>query len=252
MKECLGRLRSLFLIVVMLACAVGPQAAFASENPPFTPNNLIATVSGSDVVLKWTDNSDNELGFLVERKSSTGGWNEIGNTNPGVVSFPDQPAVSGSYFYRIRAYNNYGTSAYSNEVDVNTVPASYKITIILQIDNPNLTVNGKNREIDSNRGTVPVIIDGRTLLPITAIIQQLGGTISWEEVTQNVSISDKGTTIDLWIGDSSAYVNGNKKHMDVAPTIINGRTMMPIAFIAENLGASVDWDAVNRVVTIRR
>ncbi|MCH5185415.1 MAG: hypothetical protein J1F64_04730, partial [Oscillospiraceae bacterium] len=51
--------------------------------------------------------------------------------------------------------------------------------ITLQIDNPNMTVDGRSEEIDPGRGTTPVIVNDRTLVPIRAIIEAVGGTVDW-------------------------------------------------------------------------
>jgi len=64
-----------------------------------------------------------------------------------------------------------------------------------------------------------------------------------------------GTTIELWIGKSAARVNGATTLIDstnakVVPEIINGRTMLPLRFVSENLGATVGWDQNTQTITI--
>lgn len=51
------------------------------------------------------------------------------------------------------------------------------LTISLQIGTPRMTINGVEKEIDPCRGTVPVIINDRTLLPVRAIVEEMGGTV---------------------------------------------------------------------------
>lgn len=126
-----------------------------------------------------------------------------------------------------------------------------KIVIILQIGNKNFTVNGQNRELDSP----PIIKNNRTLLPIRAIIESLGGTIGWDATEKKVTITLSSTNIELWIGKSTARVNGADKPIDstnpsVVPEIISGRTMLPVRFVTENLGASVGWDGATKTITI--
>ncbi len=133
-----------------------------------------------------------------------------------------------------------------------------KITIIiLQPDNPIMTVNGISQEIDPGRGTKPVIIPewSRTVVPIRAIVEALGGTIGWENTTRKVTINFETTTIELWIDNPQAKVNGIGKWIDdgnhdVRPIIVNDRTMLPLRFIAESLGCEVDWDPNTRTITI--
>ncbi len=133
-----------------------------------------------------------------------------------------------------------------------------KITIIiLQPDNPMMTVNGNLQEIDPGRGTKPVIIPewSRTVVPIRAIVEALGGTIGWDGVERKVTINFKDTTIELWIDNPQAKVNGIGKWIDesnhnVKPIIVNDRTMLPLRFIAESLGCEVEWDPNTRIITI--
>jgi len=135
----------------------------------------------------------------------------------------------------------YGTS---------TTPTS-KLTIVLKIGDPYMTVNGAKKEIDPGRNTVPVIVKGRTLLPIRALIETMGGSVGWDDNTKKVTIKLKNTTIVLTINKNQATVNGKAKEMDVAPQIINSRTMVPLRFVTEQLGCQVDWNADTKTVTIR-
>ncbi len=126
------------------------------------------------------------------------------------------------------------------------------ISISMQIDNPIMTVNAVETEIDEGRGTTPVIVNERTLVPIRAVIEAMGGTVSWEQETQTATLNYGSDEIRLIIDSTTAYLNGNAQTIDVAPTIINERTMLPIRFIAESFGFDVDWDNNTRTVTIKK
>lgn len=140
-------------------------------------------------------------------------------------------------------------ASFSSWVGINETPVKGK-TIVLKIGNKFMTVNGTNKEIDQGMNTVPVIEKGRTLLPIRAIIEALGGTVNWDAKTKKVTVVLKGKTIELWIGKTLTKVGGVNKTTDVAPKIIRGRTMLPLRFITENLGCGVNWDGTTRSVTI--
>ena len=112
---------------------------------------------------------------------------------------------------------------------------------MLQLDNPYLTKNGTLQEIDPGRGTVPIIISGRTMVPIRAIVEAMDGTVGWEGTAQKITLSARGNIVEMWIGQTNILVNGISQTMDVAPTIQNGRTYVPVRFAAENLNCKVDW-----------
>ena len=126
------------------------------------------------------------------------------------------------------------------------------MTIVLQIDNPAMTVNGKSMEIDPGRNTVPVIQNERTLVPIRAIIEAMDGTVEWSEETQTATLTYNDDVIKLTIGSVTAYLNDTANTLDVTPVVVNDRTMLPIRFIAESFHFDVDWDEENSLITITK
>src|SRR5262245_6885824 len=97
----------------------GKLVAIDAPLPPLgTPQNLIATaVSLSEIDLQWTDNSSAEIGFLIERKTGTGSWLQVGVTNADATNFQNDSGLTPSttYTYRVRAYSPTDHSGYSNE-----------------------------------------------------------------------------------------------------------------------------------------
>ncbi len=137
------------------------------------------------------------------------------------------------------------------EVTFEKIKEKEKIILKLQIGNKIMLVNDKEQEID----VPPQIIEGRTLLPIRHIAEPLGATVEWDPNEKKVTVSLKNTVIELWIGKNIAKVNGVNTPIDpnnpkVVPMIIQGRTMLPVRFVAENLGCKVDWDSATKTVTI--
>jgi len=126
------------------------------------------------------------------------------------------------------------------------------VVVSLQINNPIMEVNGVETEIDGGRGTKPIVTNGRTLVPIRAIIEAFGGVVGWEESTQSVLLTMEDDTIKLVINSNVAYLNNNTEILDVAPTVINGRTMLPIRFVAEGFNLGVAWDGYTQTVSIIR
>ncbi len=129
---------------------------------------------------------------------------------------------------------------------------SSDVVVKLQIANPIMEVNGESAEIDKGRGTAPLIINSRTLVPIRAIIESFGGTVSWDEPSRCVLLSMNDDKIKLYIDSNIAYLNNDQYTLDTPPVIINGRTMLPIRFVAEGFNIAVAWEPqVQRVSLIR-
>ncbi len=126
------------------------------------------------------------------------------------------------------------------------------VVVSVQINNPLMEINGVSTHIDEGRDTKPVITDGRTLVPIRAIIEAFDGTVEWDGSTQTVILGMEDDIIKLKINDSTAYFNNKAYTLDVAPTTINDRTMLPIRFIAESFNLGVAWEADTQTVTIIR
>ncbi|MCX7920866.1 MAG: stalk domain-containing protein [Clostridia bacterium] len=124
--------------------------------------------------------------------------------------------------------------------------------ISLQIGNAYMNIDGTEKEIDPGRGTAPQIINGRTLVPITSIVNALGGSLSWNGTEKKISITLESNQIELQIGNKAAYVNKTLKKLDVAPQVVNSRTMLPLAFVAENLGCIINWNSQTKQIILNK
>ena len=89
----------------------------------------------------------------------------------------------------------------------------------------------------------PVIVDGRTLVPIRAIAEAIGCKVDWDAEYNRVIITKNNDTMLLWINSTSYWVNGTYYETDVSPQIINGSTMVPIRFLGEAFGFTVDYES---------
>jgi hypothetical protein len=90
---------------------------------------------------------------------------------------------------------------------------------------------------------------GRVFVPLRGVFEQLGASV----VYQNGTINAQGRgnrSVSLRIGSTQATVNGQPQTMDVAPFIIGASTYVPLRFVSQALGASVNYDAANRVVAL--
>lgn len=132
--------------------------------------------------------------------------------------------------------------------------ASSSTTVKLWIGNASMSVNGVQQLIDV-QGTKPVIVTGRTLVPIRAVIEAFGGSAAWEASTRKATVTLGKDSLDLWIDKPQASLNGTALAIDsanpaVVPVITNGRTMLPLRFVAESLGIDVQYDAITKMITL--
>ena len=96
----------------------------------------------------------------------------------------------------------------------------------------------------------PVTIGGRVLIPLRGVFERLGAFVQWNPATNTVLATRGGSQIQLTIGSRAAFVNGRQVRLDVPPMVVGGRTLVPLRFVSEAMGASVDWEPSTRTVFI--
>lgn len=102
-------------------------------------------------------------------------------------------------------------------------------------------VDGRLIELSKYDNVNPVTVDGRVLVPLRAIVENLGATVDWEEQTGTIRIKHLNTVLTLTVGSQSATVNGAELTMDVPAQVVDGRTLVPVRFISESLSKTVEW-----------
>ncbi len=96
----------------------------------------------------------------------------------------------------------------------------------------------------------PTISQGRVLVPLRGVFEQLGANVDYDARTQHI-VAIRGTQIvELTIGSRQAMVNGAPRLLDVPAFTMGGRTMVPLRFISEALGADVQWNAASQTILI--
>lgn len=101
----------------------------------------------------------------------------------------------------------------------------------------------------------PIIVEGRTMVPVRAILEKLGMQTSWDNTTRSVIGKKEDNTLEIFIGESwggEGIYNGVKFHSEHAPNIIvKGRTLVSVRTIANLLGLEVGWDQANKNVILK-
>ena len=230
---------------------------------------LYALVTEVGIKFDWTPNSSN-FGYRIYRAESPG--------DEG-ISISDFPLKEGQfvdvsimpntdYYYticRVDAEAGFDRATMtiipeslgerSSEIVLNSedmiimpIPTedTVKNFIMMKIGEPTMLFNEVKVEIDPGRGTAPLIDTGRTLVPIRAIIEAMGGIVLWEDSTQSITLISGDTavldfSVEMAIDSHSLIANGVNKTMDTAPKTINERTMLPLRFVSENVGSEIAW-----------
>jgi 3D (Asp-Asp-Asp) domain-containing protein len=216
----------------------------SDTKPPVIDVTLPETVSSPELTVKGT-----VIDTVSGVQSVTVNGNPVFTTLEG--NFETKLTLStGANTITIEATDKVGNKA-TNIFTVSYAQpqAKQSYMVVLKVGSPEITVNGISKKIDA-QGSKPIIKNGRTLLPIRTLIESLGGTVEWNDKEKKVTIELNGHSMVLWIGKTDAFVDGSNAIMDVAPLIISGRTYLPLRFISEHLGASVNWDSTTQTITI--
>lgn len=203
---------------------------------PPAPTSLHASIlAGGVIKLSWQDNSYNQAGFIVERRTDSGSYETIGNVEKGIQSYTDSSVTAGhSYIYRVRASNSLGRSEYSNEVTISgwdTVsPASLTVT-----------------PVSSNRIDLAWSYTGTTGYN-TVIERKFGSAGEWQVIATTASgvlkYSDTGLypntryfyRIRKYIGDGASGLSYPNNDIGIgANTLLTGLTLTGTAFTGNTI-----------------
>jgi hypothetical protein len=140
---------------------------------PANPTNLTATGTTSNggklkINLAWTDNANNETGFLVERSLDKGTFAQIGSTAANVTSYSDTTAVSGTiYNYRVAAYNVGGNSGYSNTAvaGASSAPAAPSKLSAAAVSTSKINLAWQDNSTNENGFAIERSLDGANFSP---------------------------------------------------------------------------------------
>ena len=117
----------------------------------------------------------------------------------------------------------------------------------IQASQVHVTIDGRQVNF-TDQG--PTIVDGRTLVPVRGVFEELGFEVDWEQDTETARLTRSGHEVVLTIGSINFITNGESHTLDVPAQIIGGRTMLPIRAVLESVGYSVDWSQATNTVLI--
>lgn len=115
-------------------------------------------------------------------------------------------------------------------------------SIVLYMNSPESYVNGLKKKVDpDNEKVTPLIRDGRTLVPVRFISEQLGAEVKWFQDVNSIVITKEDILIQMVIDYEHMVVNGEIIDLDTAPQLIQGRTYLPLRATVEALHKKVTW-----------
>lgn len=118
---------------------------------------------------------------------------------------------------------------------------------ILTLNSKSATVKGEATELL----TAPKVVNGTTLLPLRFVGEKVAGaTVNWDSATKKVTLIKDGTKVEVAIGSKTVVNNGVASEILAAPIIENGVTLVPLRFISESMGLTVDFDSTTKKITI--
>lgn len=196
----------------------------------------------------------------------------LGSTTPGAIITVGSQLVSvdsnGKYSITVQLQVGVNTLKVTAEKDdlktEKTISVFRFIQIVLQLNNKTMIVNDKSQELStapaSSSPPLPKDLSGSTYMPIRPVAEALFATVGWDAATRKVTITQKtpdgkNKTIELWIEKKQAKINGADQWIDskqkLYPAIVGGKTMLPLRFTANALGADVAYEAATKKITIK-
>lgn len=231
----------------------GPILEFEVLLPP---ENLIATaIDLHTIELEWVLKEDFSDKLTILRKTGQEPFSIIKEMDRNTKFQDTRLSPNTEYHYMV--FSGKGAlikSDNSNIAKAKTFkpdPVVISTTMKFQIGSLAYWVNDKILTMD----VAPLLRDGRTFLPIRYVADALDATIDWSALEQKITIQLDTIKVELWIGQNKARINEKEVLIDVnnpniKPFIENGRTFLPLRFVGESLGCSVNWDSKQQVATL--
>ncbi|BAF60971.1 hypothetical protein PTH_2790 [Pelotomaculum thermopropionicum SI] len=178
-------------------------------------------------------------GAIIENQKANKGWLNGAALTSGSTSDVDEGEFDTGTAVKVKVANI-----------VTPAPGETTGTSVFKIGETSYTLNGVAKTMD----VAPYIKNGRTYLPVRFVANAAGvadANIIWNDTEQSVILIKGDRVVKLAIGSNTMYINGVAFTMDVAPELVDpGRTMLPIRWVAQALGCTVDWDEATQSVTV--
>lgn len=255
---------AVLLAAAPAACMAGVPVVFdeSGDNAPVeykAPDFIWASaLDSSQVELSWGTTFAGEGVFIVQRcLAGTESWTDV---SPNLSPLNDHEYLDTgltpetAYEYRIKAlFTGHPDPLYSDTSQTTTYPpgqvqshgpATPPVNAVIKYF-LNQTVYYVD-DVEQTMDTPPAVIDSRTYLPLRYIVQPMGGEQTYDAAEMKLTVNCHGHNIIMWLNQNTATVDGASKQIDpgnpdVTPIAYQGRTMVPVRFVSENLGCTVSY-----------
>jgi len=244
------------------------EISIESNGGNFTiPVSVVCTGKSSIEIISETPNptTDTQAELVIKMVPSNKRFNLYLN---GVISHRDvETAANGEmrlYVDLVPGFNSFKVESIgTDEIVTAEVSVTRQIILQLWIGKTNFMINDETFQLDVaptvSSPPLPSELKNNTYMPIRAVAEALGAKVGWVGAEKKVTLTQiksdgSQNFIELWINKKIAKVNGVETTLNDAgtlyPAIISSRTMLPLRFVANNLGASVGWNGAEKKITL--
>ncbi|NHM26967.1 copper amine oxidase N-terminal domain-containing protein [Desulfofundulus sp. TPOSR] len=131
-------------------------------------------------------------------------------------------------------------------------PEPGEVSVVLYLNQKDYSVAREGTWHRASLDAAPVYQNGRTLVPLRGVMEQFGADVKWLPESKQIKVQLGDREVVLTLGSTEAQVNGRAAKLDVPAKVVNGRTLIPLRFVSEQIGMDVVWEAKTQSITIKQ
>lgn len=116
----------------------------------------------------------------------------------------------------------------------------------LKLNQKTVSIDGNSKKTD----VAPIQLEGTTYVPIRMILDEFGGSSDWNAKTKGITVLRGNQMIELRVDQKEYIAGGVRKTAEVSPIVRDGRTLVPLRLVSEQLGLKVTWEPESKSITI--
>lgn len=131
-----------------------------------------------------------------------------------------------------------------------TEPGEVSVVLYLNQKDYSIAQDGTWRQ--ARLDAAPAYDSGRTLVPLRGVMEQFGASVDWLPESKQIKVRLGDKEVVLTLASTEALVNGKSVQLDVPAKVVNGRTLIPLRFVSEQIGMNVVWEGKTQSITIKQ